>query len=52
MEGTLSILKRMIRKAAKKYIRKKYYYNRGSGFHGLKNIGDSPLIIFVITTNE
>lgn len=25
---------------------------RGTGFHGLKNIGDSPLIIFVITTNE
>jgi mannose-6-phosphate isomerase-like protein (cupin superfamily) len=25
---------------------------RGKGFHGLKNIGNSPLIIFVITTNE
>ncbi len=25
---------------------------RGSGFHGIKNIGDAPLIIFVITTYE
>ncbi|KZS40444.1 hypothetical protein AWE51_05700 [Aquimarina aggregata] len=24
----------------------------GKGFHGIKNIGESPLIIFVITTNE
>jgi len=25
---------------------------RGKGFHGIKNTGNSPLIIFVITTNE
>ncbi len=25
---------------------------RGKGFHGIKNIGNSPLIVFVITTNE
>lgn len=25
---------------------------KGKGFHALKNIGNSPLIIFVITTNE
>lgn len=25
---------------------------RGDGFHAVKNIGDEPLIMFVITTNE
>jgi len=25
---------------------------RGKGFHGIKNTGNSPLIIFLITTNE
>lgn len=25
---------------------------KGSGFHGLRNTGDKPLIVFVITTNE
>lgn len=25
---------------------------RGQGFHAIKNIGNTPLIIFVITTNE
>lgn len=25
---------------------------KGDGFHGIKNIGNKPLIIFVIATNE
>jgi mannose-6-phosphate isomerase-like protein (cupin superfamily) len=55
MEGTAEYLEKNDSESSeKKYTLEKGSITtmRGSGFHGLKNIGDSPLIIFVITTNE
>jgi mannose-6-phosphate isomerase-like protein (cupin superfamily) len=55
MEGTAEYLEKNDSESSeKKYTLEKGNITtmRGSGFHGLKNIGDSPLIIFVITTNE
>jgi len=55
MEGTAEYLeKKDWESTEKKYKVEKGNITtmRGGGFHGLKNIGDSPLIIFVITTNE
>jgi hypothetical protein len=39
MEGTEYLEKNDLKAKKKIYIRKKYYYNRGSGFHGLKILG-------------